>query len=452
MVKRVGKYEIGRTLGEGTFGKVKFAVNTETGEKVAIKILDKEKVAKQAMGEQIKKEIAVMKMVKQRHVVNLIEVLASRTRIFIVLELVTGGELFDKIVSTGRFDEPTARAYFRQLICGVEYCHRRGVCHRDLKPENLLLDEHAVLKISDFGLSALYGCEGLGSSTLLHTTCGTPNYVAPEVLADHGYDGFLADVWSCGVILYVLLAGFLPFDEPTMAALFRRIVRADYSFPAWFSPPVRCLLTSILVPSPDKRASIAKIKQSAWFAEGGGIADEASEPGPALALVAANSFEEVDDDALAEEAQPGADQAAAEAAPPHMNAFELIAMCGALDLTPRLTPRLDQGSGLVKRHTRFHSDAPADAILARLVQVLDAARVPHKVVARSFKIKVATESERGPLGCTIQVFAIAPGLHLVDWRRGQGDLMTYHKFYEAMRGQLTELIRPSAAAAANGHE
>jgi 5'-AMP-activated protein kinase catalytic alpha subunit len=167
--------------------RVKFAVNTETGENVAIKILDKDKIARQGMGEQIKKEIAVMKMVKQAHVVNLLEVLASRTRIFIVLELVTGGELFDKIVHCGRFDEATARTYFRQLVCGVEYCHRQGVCHRDLKPENLLLDDQSVLKISDFGLSALYGCEGgFASSTLLHTTCGTPNYVAPEVLADKG--------------------------------------------------------------------------------------------------------------------------------------------------------------------------------------------------------------------------------------------------------------------------
>ena len=209
MVKKVGKYEIGRTLGEGTFGKVKFAVNTETNERVAIKILDKEKIQKQNMGEQIKKEIAVMKMVKQKHVVNLLEVLASRTKIFIVLELVTGGELFDKIVNVGRFDEPTARKYFRQLISGVEYCHKQGVCHRDLKPENLLLDESEMLKISDFGLSALYGSDH--NSTLLHTTCGTPNYVAPEVLADKGYDGFSADVWSCGVILYVLLAGCAPF-------------------------------------------------------------------------------------------------------------------------------------------------------------------------------------------------------------------------------------------------
>ena len=142
------------------------------------------------MGEQIKKEIAVMKMVKQRHVVNLLEVLASRTKIFIVLELVTGGELFDRIVSASRFDEPTAQKYFRQLISGVEYCHRQGVCHRDLKPENLLLDEQAMLKISDFGLSALYGSDQ--NSTLLHTTCGTPNYVAPEVLADKGYDGVMA--------------------------------------------------------------------------------------------------------------------------------------------------------------------------------------------------------------------------------------------------------------------
>ena len=117
---------------------------------------------------------------------------------------------------------------------GVEYCHSKGVCHRDLKPENLLLDENGMLKISDFGLSALYDGDADGNnsrSQLLHTTCGTPNYVAPEVLADKGYDGRTADVWSCGVILYVLLAGFLPFDEPTMTALFRKIQSADFAYP-----------------------------------------------------------------------------------------------------------------------------------------------------------------------------------------------------------------------------
>ncbi|RHZ08464.1 hypothetical protein DYB26_006619 [Aphanomyces astaci] len=268
MVKKVGKYEIGKTLGEGTFGKVKYAVNTETDERVAIKVLDKDKIQKQNMGAQIKKEISIMKMVRNRHVVVLKEVLASRTKIFIVLELITGGELFDKIVSEGRFNEETARFYFRQLVNGVEYCHSQGVCHRDLKPgtfpnllhldslhaavENLLLDENGDLKISDFGLSALYegggpdGAEGSRAS-LLHTTCGTPNYVAPEVLADKGYDGRAADVWSIGVILYVLLAGFLPFDEPTMSALFRKIQKAEFSYPSWFTPRVKTLLNKILV-------------------------------------------------------------------------------------------------------------------------------------------------------------------------------------------------------------
>lgn len=184
-----------------------------------------------------------------------------------MLELITGGELFDKIVAEGRFDDVTARFYFRQLIRGVKYCHSQGVCHRDLKPENLLLDANGDLKISDFGLSALYtgNADDEGRATLLHTTCGTPNYVAPEVLADRGYDGRAADIWSAGVILYVLLAGFLPFDEPHMSALFKKIQRAEFTYPAWFTPQVRDLIDRILVPDPAKRISIADIEAHAWF-------------------------------------------------------------------------------------------------------------------------------------------------------------------------------------------
>ena len=135
MVKKVGKYELGRTLGEGTFGKVKYAINCETNEAVAIKVLDKEKIQKQNMGNQIKKEISIMKMVKHKYIVGMIEVLASKTKIFIVLDLVTGGELFDKIVSVGKLTEEQAFFWFEQLVEGVEYCHKLGVCHRDLKPE-----------------------------------------------------------------------------------------------------------------------------------------------------------------------------------------------------------------------------------------------------------------------------------------------------------------------------
>lgn len=155
VVRKVGKYEVGRTIGEGTFAKVKFAQNTETGESVAMKILDRNTIIKHKMMEQIKREISIMKLVRHPYVVRLHEVLASRTKIYIILEYITGGELFDKIIHQGRLSEAESRRYFQQLIDGVGYCHSKGVYHRDLKPENLLLDSLGNLKISDFGLSAL---------------------------------------------------------------------------------------------------------------------------------------------------------------------------------------------------------------------------------------------------------------------------------------------------------
>ncbi|XP_042374829.1 CBL-interacting protein kinase 9-like [Zingiber officinale] len=182
---RVGKYELGRTLGEGSFAKVKYARNVQTGDNVAIKILDKQHVLRHKTVEQIKRETSTMKLIKHPNVVQIHEVIASKTKIYIVLELVDGGELFDKIVNHGKLKEDEARRYFQQLINAVDYCHSRGVYHRDLKPENLILDSFGVLKVSDFGLSAF--APQIREDGLLHTTCGTPNYVAPEVLNDKGY-------------------------------------------------------------------------------------------------------------------------------------------------------------------------------------------------------------------------------------------------------------------------
>jgi tRNA A-37 threonylcarbamoyl transferase component Bud32 len=176
--RKVGKYALGKTLGQGTFGKVKFATDTETGKHYAIKMLDKAKIRANNMGEQIKKEISIMKLIKHPSVIQLIEVLASATTIYIVLELVTGGELFDKIIASGCFAEAEAREYFHQLVNGISACHSLGVAHRDLKPENLLLDEKGNLKISDFGLSALAGeSSSGGGGDLLHTTCGQSRHV-----------------------------------------------------------------------------------------------------------------------------------------------------------------------------------------------------------------------------------------------------------------------------------
>ncbi|KAE8718908.1 CBL-interacting serine/threonine-protein kinase 5 [Hibiscus syriacus] len=205
-----GKYEMGRLLGKGTFAKVYYGKQLTTGESVAIKVVSKDLVKKKGMMEQIQREISVMRLVRHPNIVELKEVMATKTKIFFVMEYVRGGELFAKVYR-GKLKEGAARKYFQQLMSAVDFCHSRGVSHRDLKPENLLLDENEDLKISDFGLSTLP--EQLLKDGLLHTQCGTPAYVAPEVLRKKGYDGSKADIWSCGVVLYVLLAGFLTLSR-----------------------------------------------------------------------------------------------------------------------------------------------------------------------------------------------------------------------------------------------
>ncbi|XP_031112658.1 CBL-interacting serine/threonine-protein kinase 23 isoform X5 [Ipomoea triloba] len=263
---RVGKYELGNTLGEGSFAKVKYATNLTSGESVAIKIIDRDRILRHKMVEGIKREISTMKLIKHPNVIRIFEVLASKTKIYIVLEYANGGELFDKIARHGRLKEDEARGYFQQLINAVDYCHSRGVYHRDLKPENLLLDSFGILKVSDFGLSALP--KQVREDGLLHTACGTPNYVAPEVLADKGYNGTSADVWSCGVILFVLMAGYLPFDEPNLTVLYRRIQKASFAFPSWFSSSSKKLIKRILDPNPVTRITIPEILKNDWFKKG----------------------------------------------------------------------------------------------------------------------------------------------------------------------------------------
>ncbi|TYZ60485.1 hypothetical protein PybrP1_007050 [[Pythium] brassicae (nom. inval.)] len=408
MVKKVGKYEIGKTLGEGTFGKVKYAINTETDERVAIKVLDKEKIQKQNMGAQIKKEISIMKMVRHRHVVVLREVLASRTKIFIVLELITGGELFDKIVSEGR-----------------------------------------------------------SRASLLHTTCGTPNYVAPEVLADKGYDGRAADVWSIGVILYVLLAGFLPFDEPTMSALFRKIQKAEFSYPSWFTPRVKALLNRILVPDPETRIKLADIAVDDWFvnADGGNVvappvtaaaaaatAPAATESATGVAPAGAAAFQikpsQADLDAAILEHQDEVNSAKKKgpggsggAGGPGgglkvMNAFDLINMCGGVALNRMFQ---SQDEKRVKRSTQFTSTIPAAGILARLTGYLESLHCELSVDGAS-KVKAVLQTPKGAVGVVIHIYMLADSLHLVEVRRGKGDIFEYHKFYTQLNEQLKDLI------------
>lgn len=215
--------------------------------------------------DQITREIAVMRLVRHPNVVQLKEVMATKTKIFLIMEYVKGGELFTKIAK-GRLKESLARKYFQQLISAIDYCHSRGVYHRDLKPENLLLDENEDLKVSDFGLSALP--EQLRNDGMLHTQCGTPAYIAPEVLRKKGYDGAKADTWSCGVVLYALLAGCLPFRDDNLMYMYKKIFKAEYEFPPWFSGDARRLVAKLLVVNPSQRITIPAVMRSTWFSRG----------------------------------------------------------------------------------------------------------------------------------------------------------------------------------------
>ncbi|PQQ00394.1 CBL-interacting serine/threonine-protein kinase 14 [Prunus yedoensis var. nudiflora] len=264
-VNLFGKYELGRLLGHGAFAKVYHARNVDTGQSVAIKAVSKQKVLKGGFTAHVKREISIMRRLRHPHIVKLYEVLATKTKIYFIMEFAKGGELFAKI-SKGRFSEDLSRRYFQQLICAVGYCHSRGVFHRDLKPENLLLDENWNLKVSDFGLSAV--TEQVQPDGLLHTLCGTPAYVAPEVLAKKGYEGAKVDIWSCGIILFVLNSGYLPFNDQNLMVMYRKIYKGDFRFPRWTSPDLRRLISRLLDTNPETRITVDEILKDPWFGKG----------------------------------------------------------------------------------------------------------------------------------------------------------------------------------------
>ncbi|GMH11988.1 hypothetical protein Nepgr_013829 [Nepenthes gracilis] len=423
-VKRlVGKYELGRTIGEGTFAKVKFARNTETGEPVAIKIMDKEKVIKHKMAEQIKREIATMKRIKHPNVVCLYEVMGSKTKIFIVMEYVTGGELFDKIVYNGSMREQEARRYFQHLINAVDYCHSRGVYHRDLKPENLLLDAHGNLKVSDFGLSAL--SQQVRDDGLLHTSCGTPNYVAPEVLNDRGYDGATADLWSCGVILFVLLAGYLPFDDSNIMNLYKKISAAEFTCPPWLSFSVRKLIFRILDPNPVTRITIPEILEDEWF--------KIDYTPPVFYEKEETSLDDIE--AVFQDSEEHHVTEKKEEQPAAMNAFELIAMSKGLNLEHLFDEEQD-----FKRETRFTSKCPPKEIVRKIEEA--AKPLGFDVHKKNYKMRLKNvkAGRKGNLNVATEVFQVAPSLHLVEVRKAKGDTLEFQKFYKNLSSSLEDVV------------
>ncbi|XP_071711027.1 CBL-interacting protein kinase 18-like [Rutidosis leptorrhynchoides] len=416
------KYEFGKMLGQGNFAKVYHGRDINSGHNIAIKVIDKEKVLKVGLIDQTKREISVMGMVKHPNIVQLYEVLATKTKIYYAMEYAKGGELFDK-VAKGRLKEDVAQKYFQQLIGAVDFCHTRGVYHRDLKPENLLLDEYGNLKVTDFGLSAHASCTRLDG--LLHTTCGTPAYVAPEVISRRGYDGAKADIWSCGVVLYVLVTGQLPFNDSNVIQMYKKISKAEYKLPNWVPTDVRRLLKRILDPNPVTRISMKKIMENSWFRRGLDTMQMATTVEVETATAPVNVVKP-----LFEPKKPDFTKVTS------LNAFDIISLSTGFDL-----------SGLfvendLKEDVKFTSAKPASEIITKMEEI--AASLKMEVGMKKgglIKMKRPSEGRNDPLFIDVEIFEIASSFHLVEVTKSCGDAMEYQKILKNdIKPALQEII------------
>eukprot|EP00913_Durusdinium_trenchii_P011785 g11069.t1 len=269
--KSIGHYILGLTIGEGTFGKVKLGTHILTSERVAVKILEKERIVEVADVERVAREVHILKLIRHPHIVQLYEIIETRRQLYLIMEYASGGELFDYIVAKGRVPELEACRFFHQIIAGLEKVHAMNIVHRDLKPENLLLDEHKNIKIVDFGLSNVFR-----PGQLLKTACGSPCYAAPEMIAGHSYVPHLCDLWSCGVILFALVCGYLPFEDQNTSALYKKILAADYKTPKFISESVRDLISKLLTTDPKCRYNVPDVRAHPWYRQ----IPEASTPIP----------------------------------------------------------------------------------------------------------------------------------------------------------------------------
>ncbi|KAL2820015.1 hypothetical protein BJX63DRAFT_444972 [Aspergillus granulosus] len=271
----VGPWQLGRTLGSGATGRVRLAKHAATGQTVAIKIVSKKCAAisqsdsiiamnknagnfvgagTRQMPSGIEREVVIMKLIEHPNVISLYDVWENRGELYLVLEYVEGGELFDYVSKEGPLPEEEAVRLFRQIIAGLGYCHRFNICHRDLKPENILLDANHNIKLADFGMAALQP-----AGHWLNTSCGSPHYAAPEIIYGRKYRGDKADIWSCGIILYALLTGFLPFDGGDLHSTLQLVWKGDYMIPPHVSDEAADLIQRILQKKPDDRITMREI-------------------------------------------------------------------------------------------------------------------------------------------------------------------------------------------------
>ena len=260
-------YKLGRVLGQGAFAKVKLATHSKENSKWAVKVISRRSLSA-TDSESLQKEMSILQKVAHKNIVRTKEIYDTPNFTYIVMECMTGGELFDRIVDLGSYTELEAKTAFWDIMSAIAYCHSHGVVHRDLKPENILYnsaDSNADLKLADFGLADV-----INSDQMLHASCGTPSYIAPEILKGKEY-GKEVDIWSAGVILYILICGFPPFYADDDVSLFKNIKSGEFEYtePYWddASEEVKDLINSMLVVDPTKRITADGAMKHQWLSD-----------------------------------------------------------------------------------------------------------------------------------------------------------------------------------------
>ncbi|KAF0902887.1 hypothetical protein E2562_019827 [Oryza meyeriana var. granulata] len=475
------RYELGRLLGEGNFAKVYHARHRATGEEVAVKVMEREKLVRLGATEQIKREISVMQRLRHPNVVRIHEVMANKRRVYVVMEYVRGGALYRyfRRDPAGRPREPEGRRFFQQLVSALAYCHARGVYHRDIKPDNLLVDEQGNLKVADFGLSAITDTER--SEAHLQTVCGTQLYLAPEVLERRGYDGAKADVWACGVVLFVLVAGRKPFPDCHFAQLYRMIRQSQFQCPASFSPELARLMRRLLQPDPARRITIPEIMETRWFRRGfkevsyyvdnndrlrsldnepqlydsdsdkfeSSSSSDSSTPvagtprvpgGGMHTSVSAPALSELDRMDNASSLRPRMPR------PKSLNAFDIIASSPSFDLSGLFEER---GRG---ERMRFVSGAPVPEIIAKLEEIAGMVSFTARTKDCQVSIEATRNGQKGALAICAKVFELTPELVMVQVCKKAGDNSEYRRFCNnELKTGLRSLVVDGLPVESGGH-
>ncbi|KAG5235075.1 CBL-interacting serine/threonine-protein kinase [Salix suchowensis] len=435
----LGRYEIGKLLGHGTFAKVYHAKNVKTNESVAIKVIDKEKILKVGLMAHIKREISILRRVRHPNIVQLFEVMATKAKIYFVMEYVRGGELFNK-VAKGRLKEEVARRYFQQLISAVSFCHARGVFHRDLKPENLLLDEIGNLKVSDFGLSAV--SDQIRQDGLFHTFCGTPAYVAPEVLAKKGYDAAKVDIWSCGIVLFVLMAGYLPFQDQNIMLMYKKIYKGEFRCPRWFSSELVRLLSKLLDTNPVTRITIPEIMENRWFKKGFKHIKFYIEDDKVCSVQEEEDVDSSSDQSLSETESEIETRRRVTTLPrpASLNAFDIISFSPGFDLSGLFE---EGGEG-----ARFVSGAPVSKIISKLEEIAKVVSFTVRKKDCRVSLEGSREGVKGPLTIAAEIFELTPKLVVVEVKKKGGDKGEYEDFCnKELKPRLQKLMQEESEAA-----